>query len=578
MRQILLLSSVFRDRPTRRYPLQSAYPLACMIVALALAAARAAIAAAPATLQLSQVLSDGPALVAYVAVRDEGGDVVSGIGPRQIHATVGAEVADVEGFTSFAEAGEGVTYLFLVDVSQSIVGPRFEQMRASLREWVAALGPADRAALITFGSQVRTLLAPTADRAALNAAIDTLAPTDRHTQLHAALLRALDLSRQRSEGLPRRRAIVVLSDGLDDAQGGPSAGEVLARMAEEAAPIYAIGFSGVRDRSRREAALAALGRFARQSGGSFADAGGGSPAPALEAMRRRIQEVYRAELQCARCVWDGNRYRVQIALSTDGLTLSDGTDVRLYPIGVSPGEGGAETRQRSERGPPTAEQGAGTAREPEAEQSPSDSEAAGAAGATPDSDREGQAGDAHVPQVRAPGGWVYAGAAVALLVGLLAVFVMLRARRRHLSSPADGKDPTEGGTCDGAADAPVPPPEVTAVLDQPPPPVAAGRIVHLTSMRGAERGREVPLTLAPAAVLGRDADCTLALPEDERVSARHAQLILEGDQVLLQDLESTNKTFLNGVAIHAPHPVDDGDLIRIGRSEFRIRLEQDSGE
>ena len=88
----------------------------------------------------------------------------------------------------------------------------------------------------------------------------------------------------------------------------------------------------------------------------------------------------------------------------------------------------------------------------------------------------------------------------------------------------------------------------------------------------------MPLTLAPAALLGRDADCALALPEDDLVSARHARLVQEGDGVLLEDLESTNKTFLNGVAIRAPHPVDDGDLIRIGRSEFRIRLQRDSDE
>jgi hypothetical protein len=92
-----------------------------------------------------------------------------------LHARAPAEQDNYTGMALFV-----ATYLFLVDVSQSIVRPRFGQMRASLRGWAAALGSADRAALITFGSQVRTLLAPTEDRAALNAAIDALAPTDRH--------------------------------------------------------------------------------------------------------------------------------------------------------------------------------------------------------------------------------------------------------------------------------------------------------------------------------------------------------------------------------------------------------------
>ena len=498
---------------------------ACLTGLIALGAMGAAAVGPPATLQVSQVLAEGPALVAYVAVRDEAGAAVPGVAAAQIHATVGTHSARVDDFIPFAQTAEGVTYLFLVDCSQSIAAPRFEQLRRALRDWVAALGPQDQAALIAFGSQVRTLVAPTTDRAALTAAIDSLGPTDRQTQLHAALMRALDLGRQHLAGLPARRAIVVLSDGLDDAPGGVTADEVFAHLADGAVPIYGIGFGAIRERAQREAGLAALGGFARRSGGAFVDAGSGDPAAALAAMRQEIREVYRAGLHCAACIPDGARYRVAMTLTSGGLTLSDGMDVRLYPVDAVPRGPGDPARPKD---------------------------------------------TAQTPVAAAEGSrwWVYPGAALAGVLAL--VLVLLRIRRARRAAAAAVRTPVAQTVTpvpkSEPANAPGP------ILS--PAPAPAARSVYLTFMHGPRRGQEVPLSLAPAALLGRDTACTLALPEDDRVSTRHARLVLQGRQVVLEDLGSTNQTFLNGVAIGAPHPIHDGDLLRIGGSEFRVRLQR----
>jgi hypothetical protein len=192
-------------------------------------------------------------------------------------------------------------------------------------------GDPDRAAILTFGNQVHTLVAPTADRAALTAALDGLKPTDDRTALHQALAQGLTLGRQQGPDLPSRRALVILSDGRDDAPGGMTAEEVEMQMAEGAVPIHAIGFSRIRERAAREAGLTALGRLARRSGGLFIDASAGDPGPAFAAMRERIRAVERLQIRCPTCVADGNRYRLQIALTQEGRTLSDGVDVRLYP-------------------------------------------------------------------------------------------------------------------------------------------------------------------------------------------------------------------------------------------------------
>ncbi|WP_170265802.1 VWA domain-containing protein [Thiohalocapsa marina] len=532
--------------------------------------------ASPSMVQVSQVVAEQPRVVAYVAVRDEAGQAVEGIEPARMQATVGATVTSVSALTPFPNTSEGVAYLFAVDVSRSIVGERFEQMKTALRDWIQALKPEDQAGLITFGSSVQTQAALTADRDMLKTAVDALAPTDQQTQLHAALMRGLDLSQQRAEGLPVRRALVLLSDGLNDDPGGVSADEVLARMGEGSVPIYAIGFSAVLDRAQREAGLTALGRFARQSGGLLIDAGSGDPAAALHSARERIRVVYRAELDCSECTWDGNRYRVQVTLTGDGLTLSDGMDARLFP---------APAAARPE--PPSAET------VPEAIEA--ESESAGSATDAPRDESpvaEGTAPDAAEPTEPADSvanwqrWWLPAtGAGVALLL-LLVLILVLRKRRRRASeaaqeAPASLEDavPQTDQTAPETIRQPAPAPEDSPAtarptsVGQPPQPT---QIVHLTGMSKLNRGQDYALALPPDAVLGRRPDCTLSLPQDDLVSGRHARLTLEGRRVLVADLGSTNQTFLNGVAVHAPHPLSDGDVLRIGQSEFRVRLTADS--
>jgi pSer/pThr/pTyr-binding forkhead associated (FHA) protein len=68
-------------------------------------------------------------------------------------------------------------------------------------------------------------------------------------------------------------------------------------------------------------------------------------------------------------------------------------------------------------------------------------------------------------------------------------------------------------------------------------------------------------------VLGRGADADIQL-RDQFSSTRHARLVPQGDVVVLEDLGSTNGTYLNGEPLSGPQPLHDGDRIRIGDSEF----------
>jgi hypothetical protein len=73
--------------------------------------------------------------------------------------------------------------------------------------------------------------------------------------------------------------------------------------------------------------------------------------------------------------------------------------------------------------------------------------------------------------------------------------------------------------------------------------------------------------LSDGATLGRGDDCDLKL-EDSFASGRHARLVPQGEVIVLEDLGSTNGTYLNGQPLTGPQPLHPGDKIRIGDSEF----------
>ena len=78
------------------------------------------------------------------------------------------------------------------------------------------------------------------------------------------------------------------------------------------------------------------------------------------------------------------------------------------------------------------------------------------------------------------------------------------------------------------------------------------------------------LTLAGAVEIGRDPSADLAL-HDAQSSRRHARITARPDGAVLEDLGSSNGTFVNRVEVHAPTHVRAGDELLIGVSVIQLR-------
>ncbi|HEY3163529.1 MAG TPA: FHA domain-containing protein [Candidatus Limnocylindrales bacterium] len=97
-----------------------------------------------------------------------------------------------------------------------------------------------------------------------------------------------------------------------------------------------------------------------------------------------------------------------------------------------------------------------------------------------------------------------------------------------------------------------------------------GRLVVVASPAG-EPEEGTSLALDAIATIGRDVNNAIVV-EDQFVSAEHAILTFRGRAWYVEDLGSTNGTFVNGAPIDGVVPLGFGDVIQVG--EVRLRLER----
>lgn len=85
---------------------------------------------------------------------------------------------------------------------------------------------------------------------------------------------------------------------------------------------------------------------------------------------------------------------------------------------------------------------------------------------------------------------------------------------------------------------------------------------------GKYQGGEFPLPPNTEIIVGRSSDLDMVLVED-MVSRRHAKIVVNADQVTIQDLGSTNGTFVNGERVKRA-TLNDGDRVLIGTSIIKL--------
>jgi pSer/pThr/pTyr-binding forkhead associated (FHA) protein len=104
---------------------------------------------------------------------------------------------------------------------------------------------------------------------------------------------------------------------------------------------------------------------------------------------------------------------------------------------------------------------------------------------------------------------------------------------------------------------------------QPKQKARKGSPTHVLVVDGANKGERADLAQAPI-LIGRGADAAIRL-DDDYVSTRHARIAASGDQWFVEDLGSTNGTYIGSARITQPTTLTLGTQVRIGKTLLELR-------
>lgn len=130
--------------------------------------------------------------------------------------------------------------------------------------------------------------------------------------------------------------------------------------------------------------------------------------------------------------------------------------------------------------------------------------------------------------------------------------------------------PTVSAPLPSAAPAPLPAPAAPALGGD------AGGPGQLVVLAGAELDLGRVYSLPAEVSVGRSPGCGVSLADDF-VSQVHARLFRRDGAVWVEDLGSTNGTFVNDTRVTGPLRLSPGDRLRVGRTELQLELEQAAG-
>jgi pSer/pThr/pTyr-binding forkhead associated (FHA) protein len=104
---------------------------------------------------------------------------------------------------------------------------------------------------------------------------------------------------------------------------------------------------------------------------------------------------------------------------------------------------------------------------------------------------------------------------------------------------------------------------------QPKQKARKGSPTHVLVVDGANKGERADLAQAPI-LIGRGSDAAIRL-DDDYVSTRHARIAASGDQWFVEDLGSTNGTYIGSARITQPTTLTLGTQVRIGKTLLELR-------
>jgi VWFA-related protein len=188
-----------------------------------------------ANVQITQVdTTQFPRVTFFVSITDANGQPLP-VDANRLIITENGQQIPLDQIEGIGDVGP-ITTLLVIDVSDSMnSGDKLDAAKAAAHEFIGRMRPEDQAGIVTFNTRIQTVQDLTSDQSALNSAVDGLIASN-NTAMYDALMVAID----QLEGVEGRKAIIVLTDGLDNSSAS-SSDDVVNRIGSSGFSISTVG-------------------------------------------------------------------------------------------------------------------------------------------------------------------------------------------------------------------------------------------------------------------------------------------------------------------------------------------------
>lgn len=191
-----------------------------------------------------------------------GGDDNRELDVEQLEVYRGSEPLAVTSLQELSEIGADSELYVLLDVSLSISQTDFEAVRQELCRLYENRAPGEKVILVTFGDEVELVLNGTEQTEDALTQIGSIVRDAQNTNLFEGIRRVTDMIERREEADFIHTGVVVITDGMDTAVGSATLQEAQSGLERQGVPLYGIASaSGERESINR------LGEFVRATGG-----------------------------------------------------------------------------------------------------------------------------------------------------------------------------------------------------------------------------------------------------------------------------------------------------------------------
>ena len=468
------------------------------------------------TINIEHQVLENRTLHTFFGAFDENTNLIQDIALEDIIVKYGDRYGDVRSLKKFESARFGTAYTFMIDISKSMSIQNFNLIKASIKNWVTNLELGDSVSLVTFGEEVIFLQDYTFNQDEFSSALDQVSRSDMETRFYDALIQTYAFTSQNNSDVPSRRVVICLTDGMDEILDGPNQDAVMESIKLNGSPTFMIGFAE-KMTSEKIFGINLMKTISQASNGIFFDANRLGIDEAFELARDSIDNVFMLTSSCDQCFYDGSIINFDLNLSIENKKYTASSNLLMPQALVSP----TATLNKS-------------------------------------------------IQQKPPFGVSFSYLNLTFGILLLILIIYLSRVLRKKSQPSSPNIDLELDMMNSDP----------SLLDKSPDFNARSFSQYVLKKESSAKidcqliflrsSTKHSISIGKDFLVGRSSKCNLVLKEHKEISGTHCRLSFGNKSLTVEDLNSTNGTFVNGARITKSYFLNNQDLLSLGKAEFRI--------